>query len=79
MAVYTGFRRGELLGLEWKDFDFENQMVTVNRTSLYSRYKGGTYTESPKTETSYRTLKLPKEVIDILLRRRDIQNAQRKR
>lgn len=79
MAVYTGFRRGELLGLEWKDFDFENQMVTVNRTSIYSRYKGGTYTETPKTETSYRTLKLPKEVIDILLRWRDIQNAQREK
>ena len=37
------------------------------------------YTETPKTETSYRTLKLPKEVIDLLLRWRDLQNAQREK
>lgn len=79
MAVYTGFRRGELLGLEWKDFDFENGLVTINRTSIYSRLKGGTYTETPKTETSYRTLKLPKEVIKKLLHWRELQNEQRKK
>lgn len=79
MAVYTGFRRGELLGLEWKDFDFENHMVTVSRTSLYSRRKGGTYTETPKTETSYRTLKLPMVVIAKLFRWREIQNTQRQK
>lgn len=79
IAVYTGFRRGELLGLEWKDFDFENQMVTVNRTSIYSRYKGGTYTETPKTESGYRTLKLPTVVIDMLLRWQKLQNEQRKK
>lgn len=79
MAVYTGFRRGELLGLEWKDIDFDNQTVTVNRTSIYSRYKGGTYTETPKTETSYRTLKIPSVVIEKLLRWKTIQNEQRQK
>lgn len=79
MAVYTGFRRGELLGLEWKDFDFENQTVTINRTSLYSRSKGGTYTETPKTETSYRTLKIPDTVIEMLQHWRQIQNEQHKK
>lgn len=79
IAVYTGFRRGELLGLEWKDIDFVNQTVTVNRTSIYSRYKGGTYTETPKTETSYRTLKLPDVVIDKLIAWKELQNEQRQK
>ena len=77
LAIYTGFRRGELLGLEWKDIDFKTNMVTINRTSLYSKSQGGTYTETPKTETSYRTLKLPDEVIDTILHWRDLQDKQR--
>lgn len=79
LAIYTGFRRGELLGLEWKDIDFAANMVTVNRTSIYSRKAGGTYTETPKTETSYRTLKLPDEVMEMLLKWKELQNVQRKK
>lgn len=79
LAIYTGFRRGELLGLEWKDFDFDANMVTVNRTSLYSKKAGGTYTETPKTETSYRTLKLPDEVMEMLLKWKELQNIQRRK
>ena len=38
LAVYSGFRRGELLGLEWKDIDWANNLISVRRTSnLYSR------------------------------------------
>ena len=32
-AVYSGYRRGELLGLEWKDVDFDNNVISVRRTS----------------------------------------------
>jgi integrase len=65
LAVYTGFRRGELLGLEWKDFDFDRQTVSLNRNSLYTTEKG-IYTDSLKTRTSYRSLKLPLEIMAIL-------------
>ncbi len=33
LAIYSGFRRGELLGLEWKDVDFDNNVISVRRTS----------------------------------------------
>jgi len=33
LAVYTGFRRGELLGLEWKDCDLQNGLVSVRRAA----------------------------------------------
>ena len=35
LLLYTGFRRGELCGLEWSDIDFENRVITVRRSSLY--------------------------------------------
>ena len=28
LAVYSGFRRSEMLGLEWKDIDFTNNIIT---------------------------------------------------
>ncbi|MBR1764629.1 MAG: tyrosine-type recombinase/integrase [Ruminococcus sp.] len=36
LAVCSGFRRGELLGLEWKDIDWDNRLISVRRTSNYS-------------------------------------------
>jgi integrase len=65
LSVYTGFRRGEVLGLEWKDIDFSKQIISLNRTSLYTRDKG-VFTDTLKTHTSYRTLRLPEEIMTIL-------------
>jgi integrase len=67
LAIYTGFRRGELLGLEFKDIDTERQIISVKRTSNYAKGKG-IYTDTPKTRTSYRTLKLPQVIIDLIMR-----------
>jgi len=65
LAIYTGFRRGELLGLEFKDIDFNREIISLNRNSLYTTERG-IFTDSLKTRTSYRTLKLPKEVMAVL-------------
>ena len=65
LAVYTGFRRGELLGLEWKDIDFDKQVISLNRTSLYTKDRG-VFTDTLKTRTSYRSLKLPAEIMEVL-------------
>ena len=74
MAMYTGLRRGELLGLEWKDFDWDNEIVSISRTSMWTKEKG-IYTDTPKTKTSMRTLKLPKEIIALLQKYRTYQTA----
>lgn len=65
LAIYTGFRRGELLGLEWKDIDFNTGVITINRVSQY--LKGGITAGTPKTAQSQRSLKVPDEIIDLLL------------
>ncbi|WP_028510266.1 tyrosine-type recombinase/integrase [Ruminococcus sp. NK3A76] len=74
LALYTGLRRGELLGLEWKDFDWNKGIMTVSRNSLWTKEKG-MYTDTPKTESSIRSLKLQPELIDILMRYKDWQNS----
>ena len=63
LAMYSGMRRGELLGLEWQDFDFDTGRVEIVRTSLFSK-EIGNYTGTPKTESSRRVLILPMEVIE---------------
>jgi integrase len=66
LAVFTGFRRGELLGLEFRDIDFKRQIIKINRTSNYTHDKG-IFTDSPKTKSSYRTLRLSPELMNFLL------------
>ncbi len=72
LAVYSGYRRGELLGLEWKDVDWENDIITVRRTSCYTPSKG-IYTDTTKTRKSQRTLKFPREIMELL---RELQAEQ---
>lgn len=65
LIAYSGFRRGEMLGLEWKDVDFEHNVITVKRTSNYTAGRG-TYTDTTKTKRSQRVLKISPYIMDIL-------------
>lgn len=57
LLLYTGFRRGELLGLEWPDIDFNNQVIHVRRSSLYLPDKG-IFEDDTKNATSERAIKV---------------------
>ncbi|MBQ4463689.1 MAG: site-specific integrase [Eubacterium sp.] len=74
LLAYTGFRRGEMLGLEWKDVDWKNSLISVHRTSNYVS-KIGTYTDTTKTRRSQRTLKLSSPIMDMLHELLDEQSA----
>ena len=76
MFIFSGLRRGEMCGLEWKDIDFENQMITVRRSSQY--VSGiGIFTKGTKTATSDRTIKLPAQAFEILKEYKKWQNEER--
>ena len=75
LAVYSGFRRGELLGLEWKDIDWENDLIKVRRTSNYTPKKG-VYTDTTKTARSQRTVKFPHAIIEMLREYKEAQDRQ---
>lgn len=65
LFIYSGLRRGELCGLEWKDIDWANHMISVRRSSQYLPGKG-IFTKETKTVTSDRTIKLPSQAFDLL-------------
>lgn len=75
LAIYGGFRRGELMGLEWKDVDFDSGVISIRRTSQYTKEKG-IFTDTTKTEESQRCLKMPPEIIDLLRRYKVEQGKQ---
>lgn len=65
LIAYSGFRRSEMLGLEWKDVDFEHNIISIKRTSNYTSERG-IYTDTTKTKRSKRVLKISPYIMDIL-------------
>ena len=65
LTIFTGLRRGEVLGLEWKDIDFKNSSVRVRQASQYVS-SIGIYTKDPKTETSNRVISIPDSITKLL-------------
>lgn len=65
LTIFTGFRLGELMGLEWDDINFNDGIVSVNRSSQYLSDKG-VFTKTPKTESSIRDVAIPEFVISLL-------------
>lgn len=73
-SVY-GFRRSEVLGLKWHNIDFESKSITIAETLQQSI--GGNYTDTPKTESSYRTLPMTNEVYTALIATKSLQEERK--
>ena len=65
ILIYTGLRRGELLGLEWSDINFEKKTMSISRTSVHIRSKG-IVTDTTKNEYSIREISISDELIELL-------------
>lgn len=65
LLLFTGLRRGELLGLEWKDIDFDNNTMQICRSSLYLPDKG-IFEDETKNATSNRIIKLSQTAVNDL-------------
>lgn len=75
LAIFTGMRNGELLGLEWKDIDFEKSTIFINRISYYHDHQ--LMTGTPKTKKSERILKISKDLLAMLREYRKYQLEQK--
>jgi integrase len=64
LAIGTGMRRGELLGLRWADVDLEAGTLIVNQT-LQEAY-GELIFKEPRTTKSRRRITLPAIVVEAL-------------
>ena len=61
LAIFTGMRRGEITGLEWKHIDFEKSVINVQQALTYT---DKTYhVRQPKTKSAVRSIGLPSEFL----------------
>ncbi|RKF45300.1 integrase [Bacillus wiedmannii] len=69
MALVTGMRQGELLGLRWKDVDLEKGHLTISQTLSHD---GKTFLLGGKTKSSLRKILLPASTIAKLKKHRAV-------
>ncbi len=65
LALDSGARRGEITGLIWKDIDFDNSTMNINKSTQYTK-ELGIFEKETKTPTSNRKIYLSKTTLDIL-------------
>ena len=66
LELTTGLRRGELLALLWTDLDAGNRTISV--TKQVNRIKGELVVSHPKTQNSIRTLAIPQQAVELLIK-----------
>ncbi len=64
VMFWTGMRLGELLALNYRCIDFENNTIAIKQT--YQRLNGKDVLTPPKTPKSIRTITIPKFLSDVL-------------
>lgn len=64
ITLELGLRRGELGGLEWKDIDFMENLITIRNNLIYSN--GHVLMSTPKTDESNRSIYVSNEILKLL-------------
>ncbi|GKU82564.1 hypothetical protein NCCP28_19600 [Niallia sp. NCCP-28] len=62
LAIYTGMRRGELLGLRWGDIDLDKKRFYIKHSLYYISGKG-LVLQTPKTSSGTRNISITDDVI----------------
>ncbi len=75
LALWTGLRQAEILGLRWRDVDLRQRQLTV--AGSLQRLEGEWRLLPPKTRRSARTIALPEPLLPILVAHREWQAEQR--
>lgn len=76
LALATGMRQGEIMGLEWRHVDFSNNTIKIEQCAQY--LPGiGEFLKDPKNETSKRTVSVPTSIIDLLKKYQKEQMEQK--
>jgi integrase len=65
LAIYTGMRQAELIGLKWEDVDWNLSSIQVKRQVRHFKGKSYSFLE-PKSKSGVRTIVLTKQALEIL-------------
>lgn len=65
LALKCGLRRSEISALEWKNIDFKNNTISIEKAMSYIRGSGQILKET-KTKTSCRTIHISKSLINLI-------------
>ena len=65
IAIYTGMRRGEILGLRWKDINFEKEEIKVRQQAQHIRNEG-IILRALKSDAAIREIEIPSFIIKLL-------------
>ena len=76
LALMTGMREGELLGLKWSDLDLAKGTLNVQRQLQHVKGQGFVLVP-PKTKAGRRKVKLGQETLDRLAIHREHQSLQK--
>lgn len=68
IAIYTGARRGEILGLSWSNVNLEKGYIKIIDNLCAT--KNGLIIKKPKTKSGIRTIAISKELIKVLKQHR---------
>ena len=75
MAINTGLRQSELLGLKWSDLDEERSILHVRRQVRFVKGRGVEFSQL-KTKSSVRSIRLGITALDLLWQHRFMQNQR---
>ena len=73
IALFTGMREGEVLGLTWDCIDFKRGTLVIRRQLVRDREKGGEYHFSTPKNGKMRVIALPQTVIELFAAQRNKQ------
>lgn len=77
VAVFTGMRESEIIGLSWDCIDFERKQIRIYRQLSKERKKGGVYVFSDLKNKTARSFSAADIVFDALMRVRQAQEVQK--
>lgn len=76
MAIHTGMRQAELMGLKWSDVDWEKKTIGIARQVLHYKQGGYNFTK-PKSKSGKRTIIVGDKAIDVLrLQQKNIEELK---
>ncbi len=77
LQVYTGCRKGELLGLTWDNVDLDNATVHIKYNRTGNKKENYLKLTTPKSKNSIRILSIPPIVVELLKSEKAQQDKNR--